>query len=143
MRRKSPGKVCALCALCAVIPLAGDIWVLGFGPERRRPSPLSRGGLAIDEAEGHQLFENEVDALLAYVAIEKGPHLDPRQASRSRVEGLDDAPSGGIDGRGVEEEAGTGRAVVPHGEGGLEMASVDEREDRCLGNSDYHSGCGL
>ena len=33
----------------------------------------------MDEAEGHQLFESEVDALLAYVAIEEGPDLDPRQ----------------------------------------------------------------
>ena len=80
----------------------------------------------MDEAEGHQLFESEVDALLAYVAIEEGPDLDPGQASRSDVEGLDDAPSGGIDGSGVEEEAGTGTAVVPHGQGGVKMASVDE-----------------
>ena len=81
----------------------------------------------MDEAEGHQLFESEVDALLAYVAIEEGPDLDPGQASRSDVEGLDDAPSGGIDGSGVEEEASTGGAVIPHGQGGLEMADVDQR----------------
>ncbi len=35
--------------------------------------------------------------------------------------------AGGIDGSSVEEEPGTGTAVVPHGQGGLEMAGVDER----------------
>jgi len=46
---------------------------------------------------------------------------------RGDVEGLADAPGGGIDGGSVEEEAGTGAAVFPYGQGGLEVASVDER----------------
>lgn len=68
----------------------------------------------MDPAEGHQLFESEVDAVFAYMAIEEDPDLDP---GWGYVEGLADAPGGGVDGSGVEKEAGTGAAVVPHGQG--------------------------
>ena len=70
-------EVCALSALSALIPRGGDLWVLDFGPEGCGPSPLSGGGCVLDEAEGFQLFESEVDALLAYMAVEEGPDLGP------------------------------------------------------------------
>jgi hypothetical protein len=73
---EASGKVCALSALCA-ISLRGDGFrAFDFGPEGCGPSPAD-GGFAIDEAEGHQLFQSEVDALFAYMAIEEGPDLHP------------------------------------------------------------------
>jgi hypothetical protein len=76
MRLKGPGKVCALCALCAVRVRAANFRVVDFGPEGCRSSP-SGCGSAIDEAEGHELFESQVDAVFAYMAVEEGPDLDP------------------------------------------------------------------
>ena len=76
IRHKPLGKVCALIALCAISLRADGFGVFDFGPYGCGPSP-SGGGFAIDETEGHQLFEGEVDALFAYVAIEEGPDLDP------------------------------------------------------------------
>jgi hypothetical protein len=58
--------------------------------------------------------------------VKESPDLVSRQSFRGSVEGLADALGGRIDGRGVEEEAGTGQAVVPNGQGGLEMAGFDE-----------------
>jgi hypothetical protein len=52
------------------------------------------------------LFESQVDALFAYVAIEECPDLDPAQAFGGDVEGLADAPCGGIDGGAVDVRGG-------------------------------------
>jgi hypothetical protein len=82
----------------------------GLGREGCAPSS-SDGGFAFDEAEVHQLFESQVGALFAYMAIEECPDLDPAQAFGGDVEDLADAPGGGIDGGGVEEETGAGAAV--------------------------------
>ena len=44
----------------------------------------------------------------------------------SQVECLADALSRGIYGGGVEEQPGTGQAVVPYGQSGMEMAGLDD-----------------
>jgi hypothetical protein len=43
------------------------------------------------------------------------------------MERLTDAAGGGIDGGGVADETRTGPAVVPHGQGHVEMAGFDNR----------------
>jgi hypothetical protein len=73
---EASGKVCALSALCAISLRGDECRVSDFAPEGCGPS-ASGGGSAIDEAEGHQLLESEVDALFAYMAIKEGPDLDP------------------------------------------------------------------
>jgi hypothetical protein len=45
--------------------------------------------------------------------MKESPDLGSGQALRGRVEGLADAPGGGIGGGGVEEETSTGLAVIP------------------------------
>jgi hypothetical protein len=65
-----------LSASCTIRLGADDFRMLDFGPEGCGTSP-SGGGFAIDEAEGHQLLESEVDPLFAYMAIEQSPDLDP------------------------------------------------------------------
>ena len=78
MRRM--GGMCAISALCAIrVGLRGvgdGFRVLDFGPEGCRPSSAG-GGFPVDEAEGVQLSESEVDSLFAYVAMEEGPDLNP------------------------------------------------------------------
>jgi hypothetical protein len=60
------------------------------------------------------------------MTAKESPDLGSGQSFRGSVEGLADALGGGIDWRDVEEEAGAGQAVVPYGQGGLEMAGFDE-----------------
>ena len=60
------------------------------------------------------------------MAVEEGADLTFGQAFRGGVEGFADAPGGGIDGGDVEEETGAGLAVIPHGQGGVEMGGVDD-----------------
>ena len=60
------------------------------------------------------------------MAVKESPDLGSRQSFRGSVERLADALDGRIDGRVVEEEAGTRQAVVPSGQGGVEMAGFDE-----------------
>ena len=71
------------------------------------------------------MFERQIDALLTYMAIEEASDLGPAQALGVHVKGLADTASGWIDGCSVEEEAGTGAAVVPHGQSSLKMAGLD------------------
>ncbi len=71
------------------------------------------------------MFEGQIDALLTYMAVEEASDLGPAQALGVHVKGLADAASGWIDGCGVEEKAGTGAAVVPHGQSSLKMAGLD------------------
>ena len=66
------------------------------------------------------MFESEVDSLFAYVAIKETSDLNSAQSFRGDIESVADAPGGGIDGCGVEEEAGAGATVVQYGQGGLE-----------------------
>ena len=73
------------------------------------------------------MFESEVDSLFAYVAMKEAPELNPAQAFRGDVKGLADAAGRGVDGCGVEEETSAGETVVPYGQGGIEMAGIDER----------------
>jgi hypothetical protein len=73
------------------------------------------------------LFESQVDVLFAYMAIEEGLIWTLDKPSGGTSKGVADAPGGGIDGHGIKEETGTGGAVVPHRQGGLEMARVDKR----------------
>jgi hypothetical protein len=77
--------------------------------------------------QGTELFEGEIDALGAYMTVEKSPDLGLGEAFGGADHGLADAADDGIDGRAVEEKTSTGLAVVPHGECGLEMADLDER----------------
>src|ERR1700683_3476727 len=58
--------------------------------------------------------------------VKESPDLGFSQSFRGSVEGLADALGGRIDGSGVEEETGAGQAVVPYGQGGLEVAGFDE-----------------
>jgi hypothetical protein len=53
--------------------------------------------------------------------------LGPAQALGVHVERLADAARRGIDGCGVEEEAGAVAAVVPDGQRGVKMAGLDEQ----------------
>ena len=121
-------EVCALSALCAIcvgfVGVDAGFRLLCFGPETCGASSAGRG-FAVNDAKFQQLFEGEVDALFAYVAMKETPDFDSGLVLRGDVEGLADALGGGIDGRGVEEEAGTGSTVVPYGQGGLEMADFD------------------
>jgi hypothetical protein len=123
-------EVCALSALCAVWVGFGGVRagfrLLCFGPETCGPSSAG-GGFPVDKAEFQQLFESEVDSFFAYVAMKETPDLNPAQAFRGDVEGLADATGRGLGGGGVEEEADGGETVVPYGQGGLEMAGLDER----------------
>jgi len=66
------------------------------------------------------------DALFAYVAMKEAPDLDSAETVRAEVKGLADAPGGGIDGCGVEEEAGAGETVIPYRQGGLDVAGIYE-----------------
>ena len=71
------------------------------------------------------MFQGQVDALFTYMTVEEASDLVPAQALGAQVKGLADAASSGIDGCGVKEEACTGAAVVPHGQGGLKMTGFD------------------
>ena len=95
------------------------------GPQGRGPSAAGLD-VASDSAQAAQLLQREVDAFPAYMAVEEGADLTFGQAFRSGVEGFADAPGGGIDGGNVEEEAGAGLAVVPHGQGGVEMGGFHD-----------------
>jgi hypothetical protein len=101
------GKVCALSALIAGIDTFRD-----FGPYSGRSSGAGRGSIATQQAQADSLFERQVDALLAYVAVEEAYDSGPAQALGVHIEGLADAALGSM-GRGVEEKAGTIAPVVP------------------------------
>ena len=60
------------------------------------------------------------------MAVKEFPDLVPGQALRSSVEGLADAPGRRIDRGGVEEETSTCLAVVPYGQGGVQMGGFDD-----------------
>jgi hypothetical protein len=61
------------------------------------------------------------------MALKDASDLRFAQALRVRVERLADASGCGICGSRIEEETGAGAAVVPHSQGGMEMAGFDHR----------------
>jgi hypothetical protein len=67
------------------------------------------------------LFEGQIDAFFAYMTVEEASDLGPAQALGVHVERLADSARHGINGCGVEEEAGTVAAVVPDGRSGLKI----------------------
>jgi hypothetical protein len=83
-------------------------------------------GLLTDRANGHELLERGFNAVAAEMTMEESPYLYSGQSVRGGVEGLLDTVSGVVAGGGAEEESGTGRTVVPYGEGSLEMGYADD-----------------
>jgi hypothetical protein len=77
-------------------------------------------------AEGHELFEGSFDPVAADVAVKEAPDLIPGQPVFGLLDGKLDAVGGEVTGGGAEEFRGAGGAVLPYGEGGLEMGHSDE-----------------
>ncbi len=98
----------------------------GGCPDGGGASPAG-GGARCKEVKGTELFEGEIDALGAYMTVEKSEDLGFGEAFGGADDSLADAAGDGIDGRAVEEKTSTGLAVVPYSECGLEMADLDER----------------
>jgi len=65
-----------------------------------------------------------LDALFADMAVTEATDLILAHAFGVGEEGFVDAARGGGQGSGIEEEAGAGLAVVPNGQGGVEIAAL-------------------
>jgi hypothetical protein len=76
--------------------------------------------------ESDECFEGRVDTVTLDVAVKETPDLILRQAVAGGVNGFADAVGNGVSGGLAEEEGGAGVAVIPHGEGGLEVRQADD-----------------
>ena len=89
----------------------------------------SAGGLVSDVqgAQGNECFESSVDTAGFHVAMKQAHNLILRQGSAGAVNGFADTVGDGISGGPAEEEGGAGVAVIPYGEGSLEVRQGDDR----------------
>ena len=76
--------------------------------------------------QGNELFEGSVDAVAVDVAMKETPDLMLRQSAVGGLDGFADTVGDGVPGGHAEEVGGTGVAVIPHGEGSLEMGQADD-----------------
>ena len=81
----------------------------------------------VQGAEGNECFESSVDTAGLHVAMKEAHNLRLRQSVAGGVNGFADAVGDGISGGHAEEEGGAGVAVVPYGEGSLEVRQGDDR----------------
>ena len=77
-------------------------------------------------AEGNEFFEGSVDTVGLDVAMKEAPDLILRQSGVGCLDGLANTVGNGVPGGHAEEEGGTGVAVIPYGEGSLEMGQADD-----------------
>ena len=86
------------------------------------------GGLAVgaESTEGHECFESSVDTVALEVTMKEAPDLILRQSIVGGLDRLANTVSDGVPGGHAEEEGGTGVAVIPYGEGSLEMSEADD-----------------
>jgi hypothetical protein len=81
----------------------------------------------VDCTKRYELFECGFDAAAAETAVEESTYLLSGQAAVSgRVDGFEYAVGGGVAGGSAEEEGGACGAIVPHGEGGLQVRQPDD-----------------
>ena len=83
-------------------------------------------GLVVDHAERQELVEGGLDTVAAHMAVEKAVDLFSGQTDGGCFDGGLDAIGGEVSGGGAEEQRGTGAAVVPYGESGLEVGQGDK-----------------
>src|ERR1700722_5930123 len=94
--------------------------------------PLGRGppsgglGARAEGAEGNEFFQGVVDTVALDVAMKETPDLILRQSAIGSLDGFPDTVGDGVSGGHAEEEGGTGVAVIPNGEGSLEMWEADD-----------------
>jgi hypothetical protein len=86
------------------------------------------GGLAtlVQGAESNECFEGSVDTVALDVAMKEAHNLRLRQCAAGGVNGFANTVGDGISGGHAEEEGGTGVAVIPYGEGSLEVRQGDD-----------------
>ncbi len=77
-------------------------------------------------AEGEEFLEGIVDTVALEVAMKDASDLILRQSMVGCLNGLANTVGDGIPGGHAEEQSGTVVAVVPYGEGSLEMRQADD-----------------
>jgi hypothetical protein len=100
-------------------------WPGGGRPEG---GGAASGGLAVadDCVDHHQLLEGGIDAVAVDVAVEESPDLVFRQSFGGCVESLANTVGNRVTGGIAEEKGSAGEAVIPNGEGSLEMGQADD-----------------
>ena len=72
------------------------------------------------------MFQRGLDTFAAKMTMKDGPDLSSGQSVARCFDGLADAVGGGIAGESAEEAGGACGAVIPYGEGSLEMGHPDD-----------------
>jgi hypothetical protein len=80
----------------------------------------------VEGAEGKECFEGSVDTVALDVTMKEAPDLILRQSVIGGVDRFADMVGDGVPGGHAEEDGGTGGAVIPYGEGSLEMGQADD-----------------
>jgi hypothetical protein len=76
--------------------------------------------------EGNECFEGSVDTVALDVTMKEAPDLILRQSVIGGLDRFADTVGDGVSGRHAEEEGGAVVAVIPNGEGSLEMGQADD-----------------
>jgi len=86
------------------------------------------GGLAMGGEGAHvfECFEGCVDTVALDVTVKEAPDLMLRQSVAGGIDGFADAVGDGVSGGHAKEKRGAGVAVVPYGEGSLEVRQGDD-----------------
>jgi hypothetical protein len=82
--------------------------------------------LSVECAQGNELFEGGVDTAALDVAMKEAPDLILGQSVVGGLDGFADTVGDRVSGGGAEEEGGARVAVIPYGEGSLEMRQADD-----------------
>src|SRR5579863_3478315 len=77
-------------------------------------------------AKGNERFQGSVDAVALDVTMKEAGDFGLRQSFVCGFDGFADTVGDGIACGQAEKQGGTGVAIVPYGEGGLEMRQADD-----------------
>ena len=81
----------------------------------------------VDRTQRYELLECGLDAAAADTAVEESTYLlSGQEAIGGRVDGFEDTVGGVVTGGCAEKEGGACGAVVPYGEGSLEVSQPDD-----------------
>jgi hypothetical protein len=81
----------------------------------------------VDRTQRYELLECGLDAAAADTAVEEYTYLlSGQEAIGGRVDGFEDTVGGVVTGGCAEKEGGACGAVVPYGEGSLEVSQPDD-----------------
>ena len=82
--------------------------------------------MRVECAQGYEAFEGGVNAAALDVAVEEAPDLRLRQSVVGGLDSFADTVGDGVSGGRAEEEGGARVAVIPYGEGSLEVVQADD-----------------